>query len=260
MDRIEISDIAHTHHRIAAPVSPQNVRVLLSRLAIGSGGRALDLGCGAGEWLTELLHERPGVTGVGVDRALPDDVASRAAARGVADRVSWVEADAASWTGGLHDVVLCVGASHAFGGLAGTLDGVRRHLRPGGQVLLGDAIWEVPPSARAQEVLEAGPDDFPDLAGLVSAVRGRGFEPGYGHVSTAEEWDDYEWSWTGSLAEWGLRDAPDAEAREQALAAAREHRDDWLSGYRNELGFVTLVLNDVAAHAATPGALGDGTA
>ena len=63
----------------------------------------------------------------------------------------------------------------------------------------------------------------------------------YAHVSDAAEWDDYEWSWTGSLTEWAL-DNPGHPDAAGALAAAREHRDQWLRGYRGVLGFVTLVL------------------
>ena len=119
-----------------------------------------------------------------------------------------MQADVQSYQGEPADTVLCIGASHAFGGLAPTLDGVRHHLRPGGQVLLGEAIWDQPPTDAAREVLGATTHEFPDLAGLVALVRAHGFEPGYGHVSTLEEWDDYEWSWTGALTEWALREAP----------------------------------------------------
>ena len=244
MDRTELSRIAHTDHPVASPVDVAVLRQLVGHLFPSAGGRAVDLGCGWGEWLMELLDQHRDVTGIGVDISLPADLDARAGARGLADRVSWIEADAAEWSGGLFDVVLCVGASHAFGGLAGTLDGVRGHLRPGGQVLLGDTIWDVAPSSAALQVLEAQPGDFPDLAGLVDAARGHGFEPGYGHVSTAQEWDDYEWSWTGSLTEWALREAPTVEAREQALDVAVGHRDAWLRGYRHQLGFATLVLHD----------------
>jgi cyclopropane fatty-acyl-phospholipid synthase-like methyltransferase len=195
----------------------------------------------------EVLVQHRGVTGVGVDIALPADAAARATSRGLQDRASWVEADAASWSGGLFDGVLCVGATHAFGGLAGTLAGVRRHLRPGGEVLLGDTIWDVPPSSAALTALQAQPEDFPDLPGLVDTVRAHGFEPGYGHTSTVQEWDDYEWSWTGSLTEWALHEAPTGEAREQAMATAVEHRNAWLRGYRHQLGFATLVLHDTRA-------------
>jgi hypothetical protein len=71
-------------------------------------------------------------------------------------------------------------------------------------------------------------------------VTADGWTPVYGHVSTIEEWDDYEFSWTGSLARWAL-DHPDDPDAKQALEASAEHRDMWL-GYRGVLGFVTLVL------------------
>lgn len=137
MDRHEISRIAHSEHLIAAPVAASKAQLLLSRLSPPKGGRVVDLGCGWGEWFLELLAQRVDLTGAGVDIAMPSNVAARAVERGSADRVSWVEADAASWDGGeLFDVVLCIGASHAFGGLAATLRGARRHLRPGGSCCL----------------------------------------------------------------------------------------------------------------------------
>lgn len=247
VDRAELFDIAHLRHPIAAPVAPGELRELIGWLSPPAGGRAVDLGCGEGEWLQELLLAHPGLTGVGVDHLLPAAAARRAGERGLADRVRWVQADAATFADGQFDVVLCVGASHAFGGLGGTLSAVRTHLRPGGQALLGDTIWEGPPSAAALAALEAAPDDFPDLAGLVRTVREHGFEPSYGHTSTLAEWDRYEYSWTGSLVDWALREAPTPEDRDQALALAREHRDHWLGGWRRELGFATLVLHDLAA-------------
>lgn len=246
MDRSHIFDIAHLRHPIAAPVAPEQLRELVGWLSPPAGGRAVDLGCGEGEWLQELLLAQPRLSGVGIDHMLPASAAARAGQRGLADRVQWTEADAATWSDGLFDVVLCVGASHAFGRLEDMLAAVRRHLRPGGQALIGDTIWEGTPSAPALAALEASPDDFPDLAGLVRATREHGFEPSYGHTSTLAEWDEYEFSWTGSLVDWALRKAPTADDRAQALAVAREHRDAWLGGWRRQLGFATLVLHDVA--------------
>lgn len=247
MERSQIFDIAHLRHPIAAPVASERLRDLVGWLSAPTGGRAVDLGCGEGEWLQELLLAQPGLTGVGIDHMLPGSAAERAAQRGLGDRVRWIETDAASWSDGRFDVVLCVGASHAFGRLGDMLAAVRRHLRPGGQALVGDTIWEGTPSAAALTALDASADDFPDLAGLVQATREHGFEPSYGHTSTLAEWDEYEFSWTGSLVDWALRQAPTTEDRDQALTAAREHRDAWLGGWRRELGFATLVLHDVAS-------------
>lgn len=246
MDRHAISTIAHLDHPVAAPVSTDEVHRLLGHLDPAQGGRVLDLGCGWGAWLLELLAARPDLSGVGLDVALPADLDECARAQGVEGRVKWVQADAATWSGGPFDAVLCVGASHAFGGTVATLEAVRRLVRPGGRVLLGDTVWEAAPTAAAQEALGAGPDDFADLAGLVAQVRSAGFEPGHGHVSTLAEWDDYEWSWTGSLVGWALEPDRDPAERDEALRAARNHRAAWLEGYRGQLGFVTLVLHDLA--------------
>jgi SAM-dependent methyltransferase len=245
VDRALASAIAHRWHPIAAPVSDDNVGLLLDRLEIPHGGRVLDLGCGLGHWLCAALQRSPGADGVGVDTSAPALERARRAAeeRGLAGRVTFAQADAASWDGGAFDAVLCIGATHAFGGLGLTLDAVRRHLAPGGRVLVGDGLWETPPTERALTALGAEPGELPDAAGVVAEARARGFEPGFGHISTAAEWDRYEWSWTGSLVAWAVRES--GADREAALELARTHRREWLDGYRGALGFLTVVLHDL---------------
>jgi len=247
MDFLRASDIAHTHHPIAAPVAPGALQTLVQRLApVPAGGAFLDLGCGHGRWLLAALAAHPSTSGVGVDRSLPADIGEVTTDQGLADRVRWVEADAQTWSPGqVFDVVLCVGATHAFGGLDGTLEAARRFVRPGGRLLLGDGVWDAPPSPAALAALEVAPGDMPDLAGLVDRVQAAGWEPGYGHVSSLAEWDEYEFSWTGSLTGWALHEATTEQDRTEALAIAREHRTAWLGGWRGHLGFVTLVLHDV---------------
>ena len=85
------------------------------------------------------------------------------------------------------------------------------------------------------------PEDFTDLAGLVDVAEQAGWTPVYAHVSDAAEWDNYEWSWVGSLTEWALDnpghpDAVDGTRRSRASTAT--------SGFAGTavLGFVTLVL------------------
>jgi SAM-dependent methyltransferase len=246
VDRAQASAIAHRWHPIAAPVSDDNLRRLIGHLGLPAGGRLLDLGCGFGEWLFAALEAAPGARGVGVDTSAPalEEARARATARGLADRVAFEQADAEGWDGEGFDAVLCIGATHAFGGLAPTLRAVRRYLRPGGRVLLGEGFWETPPSERALRALGAEPGELPDVDGLVAEAQTAGYEPGYAHLSTTAEWDHYEWSWTGALTEWALTEAP-AEDRASALELAREHRRQYLAGYRRELGFATVVLIDV---------------
>ena len=242
VQRHEISHLAHSHHPVMAPLSDASVARLLERLDPPRGGRVLDLGCGSGEWLRGVLTVRDDLEGVGVDLHPALDPADFAAATG--GRGSLVAADASTWVGGAFDAVIAVGVAHVFGGPGGTLDAVRRHLARGGRVLLGDGIWDTPPTEAALTALDATADEFPDLAGLVALAAEHGFVPVHGHVSSHEEWDEYEWSWTGSLTDWALTDGRDADDRAQALSAASEHRDGWLTGYRGVLGFVSLVLVD----------------
>lgn len=205
--------------------------------------RALDLGCGEAEWLLRALERHPRMLaeGVDIDGATLDRVRDEAGRRGVVDRLALHHMPAAEFTSARSfDIVLSVGATHAYGGLAQTLRAAREHLAPGGRMLVGDAFWEREPDAATRAEL-AGPSEWHDLAGTVDLVVAEGWTPVYAHTSTLEEWDDYEWSWTGSLAQWAL-DHPEDPSAEEALKAVEEHRTAWLRGYRGVLGFVTLVL------------------
>lgn len=246
VDRAEISAIAHSWHPVAAPVSDDNLRRLVDRLELSRGSRVLDLGCGAGEWLLAALEAAPDAEGVGVDSSAQALERARRSAevRKLTGRVAFEEADAAEWEGERFDAVLCVGATHAFGGLAKALPAARSHLKPGGRLLLGEGVWEVPPTPEALAAMQAEPGDLQELANLITDLRRFGFEPGFGHVSSPAEWDHYEWSWTGALAGWALENP---EERADALETARTHRQEWLGGYRGQLGFVTLVLHDLGA-------------
>lgn len=239
MDRSRLSALAHTHHPIAAPLAEASVARLLERALPAGEGRVLDLGCGEAAWLRRALDARPGLHAVGVDldAATVERARREAEADGHADRLALHAADAREFTADRpFETVLCVGATHAFGGLLPTLAAARRHLAPGGTLLVGDGFWEREPD---RATLDAGfaADEFADLATTVDRITAAGWTPVYGHTSTLEEWDDYEWSWTGSLAEWALDNG-----EEEALEAAARHRDGWLRGYRGTLGFVTLVL------------------
>ncbi|MFI9424787.1 SAM-dependent methyltransferase [Streptomyces achromogenes] len=240
MDREEISRRAHADHPIAAPLDDDAVRGLLDRALPHDGGRVLDLGCGGGEWLLRALTARPGLRAEGVDlseRALAD--ARRAARRlGVEDRLVLHREDAARFTAPhAFDLVLCVGSSHAFGGLLPALAAARGHLAPGGRVLVGDGYWDREPSAEAVALL----GDLDDLPTTLARVGADGWTPVHGHLSTRRELDDYEWAWTGTLASWAL-DHPGHPDSAQALATATAHRDEWLRVYRDAFGFVCLVL------------------
>ncbi|MGZ3097313.1 SAM-dependent methyltransferase [Streptomyces sp. H62] len=240
MDRQTISALAHADHPIAAPLDDDSVDRLLERGIPHGDARVLDLGCGGAEWLLRALAAHPRLTAEGVDVSERALARARAAAgrRGVEDRLVLHRRSAADFTAPHRfDLVLCVGSTHAFGGLSATLAAAREHLAPGGRVLVGDGYWTGTPSAEAVEML----GDLTDLPTTLDRVAADGWTPVGGHISTRGELDGYEWSWTGSLASWAL-DHPTDPDRAQALEAATAHRDGWLRAYRDVMGFLCLVL------------------
>ena len=244
MDRSALSALAHAHHPIAAPLHDSSVDALLARAIRRRDAHLLDLGCGGGAWLLRALAAHDRTTATGVDLSDLGFAAARARAEelGAADRLDLQRGDATAFPADRPaDVVLAVGAAHAFGGLLPTLAAARGHLTPGGAVVVGDGFWEREPGAALRGELDDPAAPYADLATTVHRVVADGWVPVHGHVSTLEEWDAYEWSWTGSLAEWALDHADDPD-RAQALRTSARHREQWLGGYRGVLGFVTLVL------------------
>jgi SAM-dependent methyltransferase len=240
VNREQISRLAHADHPIAAPLDDDSVYRLLERGISRGDGRILDLGCGGGEWLVRALTTHPRLRAEGVDISERSLAHARKTARvhGVQERLALHHEDAAGFTASrAFDLVLSVGATHAFGGLLPTLTAARKHLAPGARVLIGDGFWVHEPCLEAVEML----GDLADLPTTVDRVIADGWTPVYGHISTRRELDDYEWAWTGALASWAL-DHPDDPDSSQALQAATTHRDQWLRVYRDALGFLCLIL------------------
>ncbi|MFJ6050551.1 SAM-dependent methyltransferase [Streptomyces sp. NPDC092307] len=240
MNHEQISGIAHADHPIKAPLDDASVRRLLEHGAPRDGERVLDLGCGTAEWLLRALATHPRLHAEGVDTSeVSVEQARRSAGLlGVEDRLVVHQLKASEFVSERpFDLVVSVGATHAFGGLLPTLAAAREHLAPGGRVLLGECFWDGRPSAEAVEIF----GELQDLATTVDLVVADGWAPVHAHVSTRAELDAYEWSCLGSLASWALDHPADPNAAE-ILRTADERRTEWLRGYRDSFGFVSLVL------------------
>ncbi|MFE6834066.1 SAM-dependent methyltransferase [Streptomyces sp. NPDC057705] len=244
MNREQMSRIAHADHPIKAPLDDESVNRLLERGAPRGDERVLDLGCGGGEWLLRALAARPRLHAEGVDISEDALAQARSAAGrlGLQERLVLHRQAAEEFVSPQpFDLVLSVGATHAFGGLLPTLAAARGHLAPGGRVLIGEGFWDRTPSREAIEML----GDFTDLATTVDRVVADGWTPVSGHVSTRRELDDYEWACWGSLASWAL-DHPAHPDSAQALETSALRRSEWLRVYRDTWGFVSLVLRRTA--------------
>lgn len=232
---MNLNESRYARLRWNTPLSEDHAALLLDRLdPIGS---IVDLGCGWGELLLRAV-DRSGGTGIGVDTDPAGLARGRAgaAARGLTDRVTFVEQPATSWRGQA-DQALCIGASHAFGGSRAMLEALAEVV-PRGRVLVGDGCWPSPPTPAALEIFGDSVLPLPDL---VDACTEAGWQ--ILHLSTADqrEWDDFESRHRAGPREWLLANESDPRAPEVRTEQDRRQRE-YLTAYRGVLGFAYLVL------------------
>jgi SAM-dependent methyltransferase len=128
MDRARYSRIAHSFLPVSAPLDAADMHDVLGRLPLDAGRRALDIGCGRGALLVDLMDSR-GVHGTGVDIDGEALRLARAAAesRNCAYRLTLIEARALEAAlQAPFDLTLCVGSSHALGGPKTSLEHLAR--------------------------------------------------------------------------------------------------------------------------------------
>lgn len=224
-----------------APLSDARAADLVDGLHLAPGQLLVDYGCGWAELLLRAVAHAPRTRGLGVDS---DEHAiargrANAGARGLADRVTLEQADVTTWTAEPADVAISIGASHAWGGTAGTLGAMRERIRPGGTLLLGDGFWEHPPNDVAAGIF--GDEVRVDLPDLVDLAEAHGYRPLDLTTASTDEWDRFESRWCASRERWLLAN-PDHPRAAEVRRLVDDHRRGWLRGYRGSLGFAYLTL------------------
>jgi len=225
-----------------APLSSSRADLIARALAGDNPGTVIDIGCGWGELLLRVLAASPDTKGLGIDTdaELLARARANASARGLADRVEFVNATAPT----KHepaDLVVCVGADHAYGGQKEALNALHAMVRPAGQLLFGSGFWERAPSPDQAASVGLDPDSLPALDGLVDLAVAAGFRPLSIQTASRDEWEQFESNFLADWEQWLRRHGqhPDAD---DVRAEADAHRNGWLRGYRNVLGFAYLIL------------------
>ncbi|MGW5422512.1 SAM-dependent methyltransferase [Streptomyces sp. NPDC003943] len=232
------------------PLSEARAARIVERLAAAAPATVLDIGCGWGEFLLRVLAAAPGARGVGIDINSDDLALGRrlATERGLAERVEYAEESARDTGRVPADTVLCIGSSHALldpdqpHDPGAALRELRRLVRPGGRVLLGEGFWERTPTdpelARMWPGARVG-DHLP-LDALVDLAIEAGFRPAWVETATREEWDEFESGYRHAAELW-LAAHPDHPLAPETRARVDRQRAAWL-GYRSILGIAYLTL------------------
>jgi cyclopropane fatty-acyl-phospholipid synthase-like methyltransferase len=235
-------DARYTDLEFNAPLSTTHGDELVASLRPLEGASIVDLGCGWAELLLRVLDDEPTAQGFGVDRD-PEAIARaqiNAENRGLHERIRLECGDATQWSG-TADVAIVIGASHAWGSTEATLEAMHPLLRTGGRLLLGEGIWEQPPTRQALTALDARPDDFTTAPGLVDLCLEHGYRLLAFSTASLDEWDTFESRYAAGRERWLLQHANAVNA-DDVRAELDNHRNGWLHGYRGVLGFAYLTL------------------
>jgi SAM-dependent methyltransferase len=226
-----------------SPMSGELADSLAASLARANPATVLDIGCGWAELLLRVLAAAPTAQGVGIDQdeALLARARRNATERGLSGRVTFRDSLAEAGELAAPNAVICIGADHIFGDQRDAVDALARMVAPDGRVLFGTGFWERPPTIDEAAGLGAVPDDFVSLADLVDLTLSLGFRLLDLRTATRREWEQFEMGFLADWEEWLLRRPNDpgaAEIRERTDA----HRNGYLRGYRDVLGFAYLTL------------------
>lgn len=236
--------IGHRHLPFMNPMGEERVREIIELVRLPAGGNIADFGAGTCE-LPIRLVERYGVHAECVE--LSPTLASLARDR-AADRLRAVaqggvtvhEGDAGAFKATIppasFDLTICIGSTHALGGLAMAVRTMARLTRPGGLVLIGEGIWERPPTAQYLLATGIGTDDFRTLAENLDVMAGEGLMPRWIATTSVQEWDAYEWAHARSIEDWAAT-RPGDETAKGLVTRSRAWRDAYVRAGRNTLGF-----------------------
>ncbi|KZN31651.1 class I SAM-dependent methyltransferase [Pseudoalteromonas luteoviolacea] len=226
-----------------SPLGPEAEQKLISLLNLESNSQVLEVGCGNGKFLHSLMAAYDAsVIGVDVDQALIDRAID--GANNKFDKMryqflcrSFESSDFASHS---YDLLICNGASHAFGVSETQLINVAEQagtlLKKGGLFLLGECYWKKVPPQAYLDFLGQPVTIYNDYKGNIDLVKEQGFSIIFATSSSQTDWDSFEWT-RKLIAKQDLR----ADPTNSQLSSKLVKIDTWLDAYlkwgREHLGF-----------------------
>ena len=243
---LRFHEIAERHHRILNPFTEDQLLLLGDICGVRPQLRQLDLCCGKGEMLSRW-SERFAHTGIGVDISpvFLEAARRRAAELHVADRLTFVQADAGAYpiATGTFDIVSCIGATWIGGGLAGTLRLMRPGLRDRDSLLLvGEPYWiDEPPDEAYAWIVDGDRELFSTLAGTLDRIESAGLELVELVAADHHGWDRYVARQWMAVSDWLRENADSPEAADIRKQHERSRRE-YLTYTRRYFGWGVFVL------------------
>jgi len=242
LDRNRFSAIAHRNHAFSNPLSEEKIMKMIRRVSPKPQDKIIDIGAGKCELLIRLVEDyQISATAIELYDGSVEEAKRRASSRIPAGSIEYIVEDAnvavERCEQGQYDIGICIGSTHALGGLESTIQTLKRLVKKNGYILIGEGYWKQTPSAEYLEALGgADESECKSHADTVKAGEDLGLIPLWSYVANEDDWDDYEWLYSSSIENYCLEnpDDPDFEAM---LERIRTWRQTYLKWGRDTLGF-----------------------
>ncbi|HZG83083.1 MAG TPA: methyltransferase domain-containing protein, partial [Brevibacillus sp.] len=218
MDRNRFSAIAHQHHAFSNPINEAKLMKMIQLLSLKPQDKVIDIGAGKCELLIRLVEEFK-ITGTAIElyEGAIEEAKREASSRIPQGSIEYIVGDAkvAVQKQEGFDLGICIGSTHALGGLDSALQAMKRLVNKNGYILIGEGYWKQRPCSEYLQALGgAAESDLKSHAENVIVAEELGMIPLWSYVANEDDWDDYEWLYSSSIENYCHEnpDDPDCDA------------------------------------------------
>jgi SAM-dependent methyltransferase len=252
LDRNRFSAIAHRSHAFSNPISEKKLMKMIQMISPKPQDQVLDIGAGKCELLIRLVENyKVKATAIELYDGAIEEAKKQASTRIPDGSIDFIIDDANAAVKNLNqfDLGICIGSTHALGGLESTLQTLKHVVKKDGYILIGEGYWKQTPCAEYLEALGgADESELKSHAENVKVGEELGLIPLWSYVANDDEWDEYEWLYSMSIENY-CHENPDDPDVEAMLERIRSWRRTYLKWGRDTMGFgLYLFRNESTPH------------
>ena len=216
-DTVGYYHIAYQQHTIMNPLEEDRLMVLGSLCELSSSSRVLDVGSGKG-WASLLLAEKFGARVVLIDSSTQWIGQSKQlfADHNMSDLADFHCMDAADYAfeDTAFDLIICLGTAAIFGSFAQAIRNLKRGLRPGGYLIIGEPSIEAHAPKDYVRFLSESGWALRNAKTLLADIRNNGYNMLHAIRSTEAEWDIYMSLQWKAICDYSAQNSEDLVAQD----------------------------------------------
>lgn len=240
----QISFAAHQDLAYANPFSAAQMDCLIQAAHHHRANKAVEIGCGSGAFVLALAQQQQiHLAALDINPLSLERARQQAAQLPLLGEVSFLQTDAQSFFAAHtepYDLIICLGASQAFGTPHQALQSLSQRLAKGGMLIFAELMWAQAPAAEFIAFLQVQESDYWQAPEADSIFRENGLQLQQSLYASAQSWQEYE----AAVMAGRLRFANKLDNFEQA-EQVRQMAQTWQTAYqtygRECLGFAGYV-------------------